>query len=119
AVQLELPVVRLHAVGIEIGDLPEMENAQVIEPLLELGGDVVNPLEIVGLAPRRLDTLEDKRQLLLRRSDGLAAVDAGSRLGPLDAVDGRPRRKIAVERDGTAGVVVAGDREVNAIRIAV
>src|SRR5690606_39280727 len=54
-----------------------------------------------------------------RRSHSLADVDTGSSLSTLDAVDSGTCREIAVERDGTACVVVAGNREVNAIRIAV
>src|SRR5690606_34288208 len=90
-----------------------------IEPLLQLRRNTADSLEIVGLAPWRLDALEDGRKLLGRWGLGLTDVDASSSLGTLDAVDGRPRCEIAVGRDRTAGVVIAGDWEVDAVRIAI
>ena len=44
--------------GLEIGDLPEVVDAKIVETLLELVVDVGQTLEIVGIAARRLDALE-------------------------------------------------------------
>ena len=72
--------------GVEIGDLPVVEDAGVIEALLELGIDARQALQVVGLAARRIDALEGgllalDRQLLGRRRLGGADIDAGLRPG--------------------------------------
>src|SRR5690606_8179054 len=107
ALQLQLTIESLHAVGIKIGNLPVMENASIVQPLLELRRNAADQLEVVGLATRRLDALEGCRQLFGRRRLGLAEVHAGRSLGTLDAVDGRARGQIAVERHRATRIVVA------------
>src|SRR4029453_10247601 len=95
---------------VKIGDLPEVVDTGIIEPLLQSWVDVGQPLEIVGFATRRIDTLKCGRfvasQFLGRGRFCGADIDAGLRLAALDAVDRRPRDQIAVKRDGAPGVVV-------------
>ena len=50
---------------------------------------------------------------------GRAEIDADRALRPLDAVDRGARDQVAIERDGAAGVVIAGDRMADAVRIAI
>ena len=86
------------------------------------GRDAGDALQVVGLAARRLDAVEHGRlagSALGRRRLGGADVDAGRGLAALQAVERRARHEIAVERDRAAGVVVARDREVDAVGIAV
>ena len=74
-------------------------------------------LEIVGDAARPGQRLEAAafgrlgRQFLGDRLLGRAEVDAHLALRARNAVDGGARDQVAVERDGAAGVVVAGDHD--------
>src|SRR5581483_12525000 len=52
AAQVERAVERLHGLGIEIGDLPVVEDADIIEALLELDVDTGQALEVIRLAAR-------------------------------------------------------------------
>ena len=56
--------------GIEVGDLPEVVDADIVEAQLQLVVDIGQTLQIVGLAARRLDTLEDRQHPARSCSDG-------------------------------------------------
>ncbi len=121
ALEVERAIERLRHLHVEIGDLPEMVDANVVEALLELRIDARQALQIVGLAARRVDALELRLagEILGRRLVHRADVDATLHLAALDAVDGGARDEIRVERQRAAGVVVAGHHEVDAVGIAV
>src|SRR5262245_32914583 len=75
----------------------------------------------IGLPRRRLAlafALAFER-LLGDRLLGRAEIGADRSLRPLDAVDRRARDQVAIERDGAAGVVVAGDGMADAVGIAI
>src|SRR5438105_180277 len=107
--EVERSVERLGRLRIEIGDLPEVVDADIVEPLFQLDVDSGQALQVVGLAARRVDAPEGR---LLRRHGQLldwrllrrAHVDARLRLAALDAVDGSARHEVAIERDGAAGI---------------
>src|SRR5215831_10719918 len=121
--KVERAVEGLQGLRIEIGDLPEVIDADVVEPLLEFDVHPRQTLEVVCLAARGVDALEHRLvrrwQLLgrglLRRAD----VDASLRLATLDAVDGCARHQVAVKRDGASRIVVAWDHEVDAVGVAI
>src|SRR5262245_44909855 len=58
ALEIEQPVEPRQRLLVEIGDLPEVVDANVIEPLLQPGVDVRQPLEIVGFPAGCIDTLK-------------------------------------------------------------
>ncbi len=118
----QLLVERGHAASVKIGELPEVVDAEIVEALLQLRADAGDALEVVGFAARRIDAFEGHeggRDLLDGRGLGGSNVDAGRGLATLDAVEGGARDEIAIERDGAAGVVIAGYGVVDAVRIAV
>ena len=92
-----------------------MEDAEVVELLLDRGRHAGELLEIVGDAARTGQRLEAEtlflrlRQILDDRLLGGAEIDARGALRARDAVDRGTRDQIAIERDGAAGVVIAGD----------
>src|SRR5207248_11313579 len=98
---------------IEFGELPIVEDTEVVELLLDRTGNAGKLLEVVGGAARTRQTLEARgfrrgRDFLGRRLDGGADIDAGIALRPRNAVDRRAGDQVAIQRNGTAGVVVAG-----------
>src|SRR5579863_8175355 len=100
-------------VVIELGELPIVENAEIVELLLDRAGHAGELLQIVGSATRPGKTLEAQslrcgRYLLARGMRGSADIDPGFALRARNAVDCRTGDKIAVKRDRTAGVVIAG-----------
>src|SRR6202163_4502246 len=103
----------VRGVVVEFGQLPVMEDAEVVELLLDRAGYAGELLEIVGGTARPGQTLEGRR---LRRhrnlfADGMrrrADIDPGFALRARDAVDHGSGHQIAVQRDGAAGVVIAG-----------
>src|ERR1700677_354820 len=102
----------VRGVVIEFGELPVMEDAEVVELLLDRAGHAGELLEIVGRAPRPGETLEARGLRCCRNflADGMsrcADVDAGIALRTRDAVDDGPGDQIAIQRDGAAGVVIA------------
>src|SRR5262249_17252307 len=118
--ELELAVEGRAAVGVKIGNLPEVVDPGVVEPLLDLRRDRGDALQVVRLSTRRFDATERLfRKCLGGRLGGGSDIYAGSRLAALKTVDGGAGHEIAIERDGTTRVVVAGHREVDAIGIAI
>src|SRR5882724_5703134 len=102
----------VRGVVIEFGELPVMEDAEVVELLLDRAGHAGELLEIVGGTARPGKTLEGRR--LWRHRDFLADgmsrradIDAGIALRSRNAIDDRAGHQIAVHRDGAAGVVIA------------
>src|SRR6202165_231064 len=99
-------------VMIEFGQLPIMEDAEIVELLLDRAGHAGELLEIVGGAARPGKTLEAgglrrHRNFLADRLYRGADIDSGFALRARNAVDGRARDQIAIQRDGAAGVVIA------------
>src|SRR5687767_11705172 len=93
---------------VGIRQLPEMIDPQVVEVLLDLSGNSGDALEIVGFAARSIDPAEGWSLLgqhFLGRCLGRADIDTGRRLATADAIDRGTRNEIAVQRNGTAGVV--------------
>ena len=95
-----------------------MEDAEIVELLLDRRRNAGQLLEIVGNAARtrraarsrvgerrRVGSVSDDRLL------GGADVDARLALRARNAVDRRLRDEIAVERDRAAGVVIARARD--------
>ncbi len=109
---------------IEFRDLPIVEDAEVVELLLDRGRHTGELLEIVGHATRTGKCLEPKTLSLRRhrlgdRLSGRANVDARVALGTGNTIDRSLGYEIAIKRDGTAGVVIARDDIGYANRIAV
>src|ERR1700688_840572 len=107
----------------ELGDLPEMEDAEVVEHLLDGRRYARELLEVVGdpaRAGQRLETAGDRlRHLLDDRLLGRTEIGAELALRPRDAVDRRLGDEIAIERDRPRRIVVAGHRKIDAIRVAI
>src|ERR1700674_5630239 len=108
----------------DLGDLPEMEDAEIVEHLLDGRRYARELLEVVGDPARtgqRLETVADRlrRHLLEDRLLGRAEIGAKLALRARDAVDRRLGDEIAIERDRPRRIVVAGHRKVDAIRIAI
>src|SRR5690606_673414 len=126
AVELELGI-ELGDVGLAHGgDLPVVEDAGLVQGLLELRTDARDLRQIVGSAARSVEQLEGlarllglSRQVLDERSLGGADVDAEVALAARDAVDRRAGDEVAVERDGTTRVIVGRHRIGDAVGIAV
>src|SRR4051794_36342987 len=99
---------------IEFGQLPEMEDAEIVELLLDRTRHAGELLEVVGSSSRPCEALEARRlrrcwNFLADRSSGSSDIDAGVALGTRDAIDHRAGNQIAIQRDGAAGIVIAGD----------
>src|SRR5690349_5290986 len=90
-----------------------MEDAEIVELLLDGTRDARKLLEVVGGAARTREALEAgrllrrRRNFLLGRMGRCADIDAGVTLRTRDSVDRGARDEVTVERDGAAGVVVA------------
>ena len=102
----------VRGVVIEFGQLPVVEDAEVVELLLDRAGHAGELLEVVGGAARPGKTLEAgrlrrRRNFLADRLRGGADIDPGIALRTRNAVDGRAGDQIAIQRDGAAGVVIA------------
>ena len=102
----------VRGVVIEFGQLPVMENAEVVELLLDRAGHAGELLEIVGAAARPRKTLEAgglrrRRNFLAGRLCGGTDVDSGLALCARNAVNGGASDQIAIQLDGAAGVVIA------------
>src|SRR5713226_2735735 len=102
----------VRGVVIEFGQLPVMEDAEVVELLLDRAGHAGELLEIVCGAARPRKTLEAdglrrRRNFLADRLYGGTDIDSGFALRARNAIDGRAGDQIAIQRDGAAGVVIA------------
>src|ERR1700733_1448008 len=110
---------------IQFGQLPVVEDAEIVELLLDRAGHAGELLEIVRRTARARQALEAGSlrrgggSLLDDRTGRSADVDAGIALRPRNAVDRSARHQIAIQRDRTAGVVVAGHDVGDALRIGV
>src|SRR5215471_16909523 len=95
----------VRGVVIELGELPVVEDAEIVELLLDRTRHARELLEVVGSAAGTGKALEGARLRSgrnlfgdrLRRSTD---VDAGIALATRNAVDRRARNQIAIERDG-------------------
>src|SRR5271165_6639591 len=90
----------MRGVVIELGQLPVVEHAEVVELLLDRTRHALQLLEVVGGAARTGQALEAGRlrrgrDLLGHRLGGGTDVDTGIALRPRNAVD-RGRRAIPV-----------------------
>src|SRR5215470_2638321 len=111
-------------VATEPRDLPVVEDTEIVELLLDRGRDVVELLEVVGHPAGARQHLvagafRGRRQLFRDRLGRGAGVDAHFSLRARDAVDCGFGHQVAVQRDGAAGVVIAGHHEGDAIGIAI
>src|SRR5580692_11259614 len=110
---------------IEFGQLPVVENAEIVELLLNGAGHAGELLEIVGRTARTRQTLEagslrrGGRSLLVNRTGRGTDVDASIALRPRNAVNRSARHQVAIQRDRAAGVVVAGHDIGDALRVGV
>ena len=103
--------------GAEGRDLPVMEDAEIVELLLDRRGYAGQLLEIVGDPTRARKRLEAEfaggrrrgRKLFDDRRFRRADIDAGLALGARNAVDRRLGDQVAIEADRAAGIVIAGD----------
>src|SRR6202043_740511 len=89
-------------VVIEFGELPIVEDAEVVELLLDRAGHAGELLEIVGAAARPGETLEPgrlrrRRNRLAQRLGRSADIDPRIALRARDAVDGSTRDQIAIQ----------------------
>ena len=92
----------VRGIVVELGELPIVEDAEVVELLLDRTRHAGELLEVVGGAARPGQTLEAARlgscrNLLAGRLDGGADVDAVVALGALDAVDGGAGNQVAIQ----------------------
>src|SRR6185437_7444322 len=97
---------------IELGKLPIVKDAKVVELLLDRARHAGQLLEIVGGAAGAGEALEAAgsrcgRDFLGDRLGGSTDIDARIALPARDAVDGGARDEVAVERNRTTGVVIA------------
>src|ERR1700758_782566 len=113
----------VRGIVIELGELPVMENAEIVELLLDRTGNARKLLEVVGGAARTGESLESRRcrgrDLFGRRLCGRADIDARVALRTRDAVDRSTRDEIAIERDRASRIVIAGHDVGDALRIGV
>src|SRR5207248_7811851 len=98
---------------IEFGELPIVEDTEVVELLLDRTGNAGKLLEVVGGAARTCQTLEARgfrrgRDFLARRLDGGADIDAGVALCPRNAIDCRAGDQVAIQRNGATARAPAG-----------
>src|SRR6185437_4724441 len=90
---------------VEFGELPIVEDAEIVELLLDRAGHAGELLEVVGRAARTGQALEaggrrSRRDFLAHRLRRGTDVDAGIALRPRNAVDRGARDQIAIHRDG-------------------
>src|SRR4051812_24339058 len=109
-------------VVIEFGELPVMEDAQIVELLLDRTGNAGELLQIIGGAARSGETLEADRlrrcrDCLTRWMRRSADIDSRVALCARNAVDRRTSDQIAIQRDSATGVIVARHHEGDALWI--
>src|SRR6185295_15757155 len=114
----------VRGVVIEFGELPVVEDAEVVELLLDRTRYAGELLEVVGGATRPSQTLEAgrlrcRRNLLAGRLDGGADIEAVVALGARDAVDGGAGNQVAIQRNGAAGVVIARHHKGDALGVGI
>src|SRR6202000_2739868 len=102
--------------------LPVVEDAEIVELLLDRAGHSGELLEIVRGTARPGKALEAGRSLwrgFLRgdRTGRGPDIDSGIALSARNAVDRGTRHQIAVKRDRTAGVVIARHNIGDTLRI--
>src|SRR5712664_2914484 len=90
----------VRGIVIEFGELPIMEDAEIVELLLDRAGHAGELLEVVGGTARPGKSLEARRLRRLRNflADGMggrADIDPGFALRTRDAVDHRAGDQIA------------------------
>ena len=119
AFQAELLVEHAQSGIIQIGDLPEVEDAGVVEAQFELAVDAGDALEVVSFTAGGFDAFELAWHRFHAWVGHGTDVDAGVGLAAGEAVKRGLGDEVAVQRDGAARVVVAWDREVDAVRVAV
>src|SRR5580704_7105844 len=122
--QADLLADPVRGLGRESGDLPVVEDAEIVELLLDRGRDVGELLEVVGDATGSREDLVTGalgrgRQVFGDRLGGGACIHAHIALGPRNSVDGGARDQVAIEIDRAAGVVIARDQEGDSVGIAV
>src|SRR6185503_768726 len=95
----------VRGIVVELGELPVVEDAEVVELLLDRTRHAGELLEVVGGAARTGKTLEagrlgSRRNFLAGWLDRSTDVDAVVALGTRDAVDGGAGHQVAIQRDG-------------------
>src|SRR4051812_2036566 len=110
--QADLFTDMVRGVVIEFGELPVMEDAEIVELLLDRAGHAGELLEVVGSTSRAGEALEarglrSRRDVLAHRMRRGADIDAGFALRTRNAVDDGARHEVAIQRDRPAGVVIA------------
>src|SRR5205085_3183413 len=101
----------VRGVVIEFGELPVVEDAEIVELLLDRPRHAGELFEVVGSAARTCQALEADRLRSRRdfladdRLRGSADIDPVVALGARDAVDGGAGDQVAVQRNRAAGVV--------------
>src|ERR1700682_3048185 len=98
-------------VVIEFGELPIMEDAEVVELLLDCTGHAGELLEIIGSTTwagqaLEADGLRRSRNFLADGMRGRPDIHTRIALRARNAVDHGARDQIAIQRDGAAGVVI-------------
>src|SRR4051812_13797959 len=114
----------VRGIVVELGKLPVVEDAEVVELLLDRTRHAGELLEVVGGAARTGQALEAGRlgrcrNFLAGRLSGGADVDAVVALGARDAVDSGAGNQVAIQRNGAAGVVIARHHEGDALGVRV
>ena len=114
----------VRGVVVEFGELPVVEDAEIVELLLDRAGHAGELFEIVGSPPRPGQTLEARRlrrylNFFADRMSGSADVDAGIALRARNAIDDGTRHQVAVQRNGAAGVVIARHHKGDALGIGI
>src|SRR5260370_627082 len=102
----------VRGLAAKVSDLPVVEDAKIVEFLLDRGRDMPELLEVVGNSAWPGEHLvagviSGGGQLLHDRLSGRADVDAHVALRARNAIDGGTRDQVAVERDGATGVIIA------------
>ena len=65
ALKLELLIEGSHLLRVEVCNLPVVEDARIVEALLDFDGNAADILKVVGFATRRLDPAEGRRRFPL------------------------------------------------------
>src|SRR5215470_13482267 len=114
----------VRGLGRKARDLPIVEDAKIVELLLDRGRDMPELLEVVGNSAWPGEHLVagvigGGWEFLHDRLSGRADVDTHVALRARNAIDGGTRDQVAVERDGATRVVVTRNDERDAVRVAV
>src|SRR5205823_1095809 len=114
----------VRGIVVELGELPVVEDAEVVELLLDRTRHAGELLEVVGGAARPGQALEagrlgSCRNFLAGRLDRGADVDAVVALGARDTVDGGTGNQVAIQRNGAAGVVIARHHKGDALGVGI